>query len=147
MPVLAARPAHRVDLDHRRAHGRDTVPLLDAQYEQLRQHRCGESDLLHRDGKWYLYATCDIPAPGLAEPDGFTGVDLGIANIATTDDGTRHSGKHLNRHRHRARHLRRKLQAKGTKSAKRLLRKRSRQEARFAADTNHRHRQAHRDRG
>ena len=80
---------------------------------------------------------CDIPEPDLAEPDGFTGVDLGIANIATTDDGTRHSGKHLNRHRHRARHLRRKLQAKGTRSAKRLLRKRSRKEARFAADTNH----------
>ena len=109
----------------------------DAQHEQLREHRCGESDLLHRDGKWYLYATCDIPEPDLAEPDGFTGVDLGIANIATTDDGTRHSGKHLNRHRHRARHLRRKLQAKGTRSAKRLLRNRSRKEARFAADTNH----------
>ena len=109
----------------------------DAQYEQLREHRCGESDLLYRDGRWYLYATCDIPEPDLAEPDGFTGVDLGIANIATTDDGTRHSGKHLNRHRHRARHLRRKLQAKGTRSAKRLLRKRSRKEARFAADTNH----------
>jgi IS605 OrfB family transposase len=109
----------------------------DAQYEQLREYRCGESDLLHRDGKWYLYATCDIPEPDLAEPDGFIGVDLGIANIATTDDGTRHSGKHLNRHRHRARHLRRKLQAKGTRSAKRLVRKRSRKEARFAADTNH----------
>ena len=109
----------------------------DAQYQQLREHRRGESDLVHRDGKWYLYATCDIPEPDLAEPDGFTGVDLGIANIATTDDGTRHSGKHLNRHRHRNRALRRKLQAKGTKSAKRLLRKRARKEARFATGTNH----------
>jgi putative transposase len=59
----------------------------------------------------------------------------GAPPIATTDDGTRHSGKHLSRHR--ARHLRRKLQAKGTWSAKRLLRKRSRKEARFAAGTNH----------
>ena len=74
----------------------------DAQYEQLREYRCGESDLLHRDGKWYFYATCDIyPNPTSPRPDGFIGVDLGIANIATTDDGTRHSGKHLNRHRHR----------------------------------------------
>jgi IS605 OrfB family transposase len=39
--------------------------------------------------------------------------------------------------RHRARYLRARLQAKGTKSAKRLLRKRSRKEARFAADVNH----------
>ena len=58
-------------------------------------------------------------------------------NIATTDDGLRHSGKYLNRQRHRARHLRAKLQAKGTKAAKRLLKKRARKEARFAADVNH----------
>jgi len=58
-------------------------------------------------------------------------------NIATTSDGARHAGKHLNRYRRRALRLRRKLQAKGTKSAKRLLRKRSRREALFAADTNH----------
>ena len=104
---------------------------------RLREYRQGESDLVHRDGKWFLYATCDIPEPPLADPAGFLGVDLGIANIATTDDGVRHCGRYLNRQRHRARHLRAKLQAKGTKSAKRLLRKRARTEARFAADTNH----------
>jgi putative transposase len=108
-----------------------------AQLARLRDHRQGESDLVHRDGKWYLYATCDVPAAELTEPAGFLGVDLGIVNIATTDAGTRHSGKYLNRQRHRARHLRARLQAKGTKSAKRLLRKRSRKEARFAADVNH----------
>jgi transposase len=101
-----------------------------AQLARLRGYRQGESDLVHRDGKWFLYATCDVPGPDPADPDGFVGVDLGIANIATTDDGTRHSGRHLNRVRHRNRALRRKLQAKGTKSAKRLLRKRSRKETR-----------------
>jgi putative transposase len=108
-----------------------------AQLARLRDHRQGESDLVHRDGKWYLYATCDVPEAKLTEPAGFLGVDLGIVNIATTDDGLRHSGKYLNRQRHRARHLRAKLQAKGTKSAKRLLKKRARKEARFAADANH----------
>ncbi len=93
---------------------------------------------MYRGGSWYLYATCDIPEPDPIEPDGFLGVDLGIANIATTDDGTVHVGKHLNQVRHRNRRLRRRLQAKGTKSAKRLLRKLSGREARFAADTNHR---------
>ena len=109
----------------------------DAQLARLRGYRQGESDLVHRDGKWFLYATCEVPEPDAAGPGGFLGADLGIANIATTDDGTRHSGKYLNRQRHRARHLRAKLQAKNTKSAKRLLRKRARKEARFAADTNH----------
>ena len=107
------------------------------QLARLREYRQGESDLVHRDRKWFLYATCEIPEPPLADPAGFLGADLGIANIATTDDGTRHSGRYLNRQRHRARHLRAKLQAKGTKSAKRLLRKRARKEARFAADVNH----------
>jgi IS605 OrfB family transposase len=108
-----------------------------AQMTRLRKYRQGESDLVHRDGKWFLYATCDIPGPAVTDPGGFLGVDLGIANIATTDDGARHCGKYLNRQRHRARHLRAKLQAKNTKSAKRLLKKRARKEARFAAGTNH----------
>ncbi|MCW3842927.1 transposase [Micromonospora yasonensis] len=107
------------------------------QYATLAAHRRGESDLVHRDGKWFLYATCDIPDVEVKQPDGFLGVDLGIANIATTNDGTRHSGKGLNRVRHRSQRLRAKLQRIGTKSAKRLLKARRRKEARFAADTNH----------
>ncbi|MFG2058784.1 RNA-guided endonuclease InsQ/TnpB family protein [Micromonospora sp. NPDC048930] len=108
------------------------------QYATLVAHRRGESDLVCRDGKWFLYATCDIPDVEVKEPDGFLGVDLGIANIATTNDGTRHSGKGLNRVRHRNQRLRAKLQRIGTKSAKRLLKARRRKEARFAADINHR---------
>ncbi|MFG2056863.1 RNA-guided endonuclease InsQ/TnpB family protein [Micromonospora sp. NPDC048930] len=108
------------------------------QYATLVAHRRGESDLVHCDGKWFLYATCDIPDVEVKEPDGFLGVDLGIANIATTNDGTRHSGKGLNRVRHRNQRLRTKLQRIGTKSAKRLLKARRRKEARFAADINHR---------
>ncbi|MFC0032518.1 RNA-guided endonuclease InsQ/TnpB family protein [Micromonospora chaiyaphumensis] len=110
----------------------------DAQHAMLSAHRRGESDLVCRDGKWYLYATCDIPDVELTEPKGFLGVDLGIANIATTSDGTQHCGKGLNRVRHRNQRLRAKLQRIGTKSAKRLLKARRRKEARFAADTNHR---------
>jgi IS605 OrfB family transposase len=109
----------------------------DAQHAALAAHRKGESDLVDRDGKWYLYATCELPDVETTEPDGFLGVDLGIANIATPSDGTRHCGTGLNRVRHRNQRLRAKLQQIGTKSAKRLLKKRSRKEARFAADTNH----------
>ncbi|WP_344244172.1 transposase [Actinocorallia libanotica] len=109
-----------------------------AQWKMLTEHRRGESDLVSRGGSWYLYATCDVPEPGLLDPAGFLGVDLGIVNIATTSDGDRYAGKHLNQVRHRHRRLRAKLQKKGTKSAKRLLRRLSGREARFAADTNHR---------
>jgi IS605 OrfB family transposase len=108
-----------------------------AQYQTLVDHRRGESDLIHRDGMWFPHATVDIPEPEPAQPHGFLGVDLGIVNIATDSDGICHSGKQLNRVRHRARRLRTKLQTKNTRSAKRLLKKRARREARFAADTNH----------
>ncbi|MEV4184462.1 transposase [Streptosporangium canum] len=107
------------------------------QLAMLVAHRKGESDLVSRDGMWFLIATCDLPEVPLTAPNGFTGVDLGIVNIATTGDGLRHSGKGLNAVRHRHRELRRRLQAKATKSAQRLLKKRRRAEARFAANTNH----------
>ncbi|OUC97018.1 RNA-guided endonuclease InsQ/TnpB family protein [Streptosporangium minutum] len=107
------------------------------QLTTLAAYRKGESDLVYRDGRWFLIATCDIPDRPVGAPDGFLGVDLGIANLATTSGGVRHSGKGLNAVRHRHRELRRRLQAKQTRSAKRLLKKRRRKEARFAANTNH----------
>jgi putative transposase len=110
----------------------------DQQHATLAAHRRGGSDLVCRNGKWFLYVTCDIPDVVTKEPDGFLGVDLGIANIATTSDGGRYCGKGLNQVRHRHQRLRAKLQSVGTKSAKRLLKARRRKEARFAADTNHR---------
>jgi putative transposase len=109
----------------------------DQQRAMLAAHRRGESDLVLRQGRWFLIATCEVPDVPVTAPDGFTGVDLGIVNIATTSGGVRHCGKGLNAVRHRHRELRRRLQAKKTKSAKRLLKKRRRAEARFAVNTNH----------
>ncbi|MGG7568833.1 RNA-guided endonuclease InsQ/TnpB family protein [Streptomyces sirii] len=105
--------------------------------KMLHEHRKGESDLIERNGAFYLIATCDIPETEVYEPDGFVGVDLGIVNIATTSTGYRAAGRGLNRHRARQLALRKKLQSKGTKSAKRLLKKRSRKEARHTANVNH----------
>jgi IS605 OrfB family transposase len=103
----------------------------------LREYRKGETDLLMRGGVFFLIATCDIPEPQVFEPTGWIGVDLGIANIATTSTGYRAAGRGLNRHRKRMRDLRTKLQKKGTKSAKRVLKRLSRKESRRAKDTNH----------
>ena len=72
----------------------------------LREHRRGESDLIERDGVFYLIAVCDVPEAEQYEPSGFIGVDLGIANIATTSTGYRAAGRGLNRHRKRQLDLR-----------------------------------------
>ena len=65
------------------------------------------------------------------------GVDLGIVNIAVDSDGNVWSGKAVNTARSKFRRMRRKLQQKGTRSAKRLLKKRSKREVRFGRDINH----------
>ncbi|MFJ4778568.1 RNA-guided endonuclease InsQ/TnpB family protein [Streptomyces sp. NPDC088762] len=108
------------------------------QLETIAAYRRGESDLIHRDGSWYLSATCEVPeaAPN-ADPTDFLGVDLGIVNIATTSDGEIMAGRQLNRLRKRERYLRSKLRRKGTKAARRRIRRRRRKEARRTRDINH----------
>lgn len=106
---------------------------------KLLARRRGESNLVWRDGMWFLAATVDVePEPFNENPAGWIGVDLGQAEIAVTSTGQFHSGKTVSAVRARHHHTRQKLQRKGTRSAKRLLRKRRRKEARFVRDTNHR---------
>lgn len=118
--------------------GREIIPFVTGEHQQaLLQYQSGESDLVYHKGAFYLYTTCDLPDENPIDPEGWLGVDLGIKNIATDSDGNIYSAKHLLNVRHRYRRLRRKLQRKGTLSAKRLLKKRSKRESRFAKDTNH----------
>jgi putative transposase len=97
----------------------------------------GESDLVHRDGMWFLYASVDVAEARPVEPQGFLGVDMGVVQIATDSDGRTYTGEQLNRYRRRQIRLRATLQAKKTESARRLLTKRSRRESRHAANVNH----------
>lgn len=102
-------------------------------------HRQGETDLIFRGGSFYLAASVRTdPEPMNTAPSGFIGVDMGIVNIATTSDGDNWSGGAVTSRRKKNNRLRARLQAKGTKSAKRLLKHRSKKEARFVADVNHR---------
>ncbi len=97
----------------------------------------GEADLVFHDGHFYLYQTCNVEEPPITNPEGYLGVDMGIVNIATDSDGVNYAGNHLNNLRARHAKIRSRLQSKGTKSTKRLLRKRSKKEQRFAANVNH----------
>ncbi len=98
----------------------------------------GESDLVFRKGKFYLYVTVDVPAAALSAPTAWLGVDLGIVNLATDNDGERFVGAQVQTVRERYAKLRRSLQRAQTKSAKRHLRKVSGREARFRSIENHR---------
>ncbi len=108
------------------------------QLKTVAGQQVGESDLVHRDGRWFLYATVEVPEPGgFMTRAGSLGVDLGIANIAYDSDGNRYAGGRLNGYRRRQQRLRRRLQVKNTTSARRLLARRRRKEARHAANINH----------
>ncbi|WP_199040420.1 RNA-guided endonuclease InsQ/TnpB family protein [Glycomyces salinus] len=109
------------------------------QLKTLERYRRGESDLVLRDGNWYLLATVAVPdAEANADPAEFLGVDMGIVNIATSSDGVNYAGAGLRRYRKRMAKVRAELQAKATKSAKKKLKARARREARAVKDNNHR---------
>jgi len=118
--------------------GRQSIPFVcDERARKLLAARRGESDLLVRDGQWFLAFTANVEEPSLDTPDDWLGVDLGIVNLAATSDGETFTGAELNGLRIRHERLRRRLQSKGTKSAKRLLRKRRRKQRRFQRQVNH----------
>ncbi len=118
--------------------GREKMPFIISEHAaNLLRGLRGECDLVYRQGEFYLLQCCEVDEPTPTEVDDFLGVDLGIANLAVDSDKTVHQGKTVKGVRYRHRQLRRKLQAKGTKSARRRLKKLSGKEYRFAANTNH----------
>jgi len=118
--------------------GRQHIPFVcgERQRELLRT-RQGESDLVLRQGKWYLYATCNVEEPELIQPEDVLGIDLGIVNLAADSDGEVFSGEATEKNRRIYEHRRRSLQRKGTKAAKRKLRQLSGKQANFQKTTNH----------
>jgi putative transposase len=118
--------------------GRLLVPLRYGAYQAARIDRAqGQADLVLREGVFFLLVTIDLPTPPPSEPSGVLGVDLGIVEIAADSDGQCYSGEPVKSVRRRLKRLRSLLQSKGTKSARRHLRKIKRRQSRFVRDTNH----------
>lgn len=118
--------------------GRITVPVVMGEHQQrLMVHRKGEVDLCFVRGRWILAATCDIPEADDFKPVDWLGVDLGIVSLAADSDGTVHTGADVERVRNRLARRRAGLQKRGTKAAKRRLRKLTGKEARFRKHSNH----------
>ena len=119
--------------------GRVVVPFVLGQYQRegMRLPR-GQSDLvLRKDGKWFLLVTVDLPDSAPTSRTDFIGVDLGIANLATDSDGDRHSGEPVEKVRRKHRLQRQRLQRKGTRGAKKKLKRIAAKEARFRRHESH----------
>ncbi len=118
--------------------GRIKVAFIVAAYDAERMALPkGQSDLVYRDSKWYLFVTVDVPDGSPIDPTDFIGVDLGIANIATDSDGGQHSGKDVERVRRKHNLQRKRLGRRNTKGAKKKIRRMRDKEARFRRHENH----------
>jgi putative transposase len=127
--------------------GREVIPLIYGEYQAQRFDRLkGQVDLVYRDGRFYLYATVEIPEAAPIEVHDWLGVDLGVVNIAVTSDGDIFTGEVIERTRHRYHTRRRTLQKTATgrkrrgkrpKNIRRALRHMKRREMRFRRDVNH----------
>jgi putative transposase len=118
--------------------GRVRVPFLVGGYQAARMGAIkGQADLIYRKGVFYLAVTLEVPTPLPQESGDTLGVDLGIVNLATDSTGETFSGQAVEHNRRRHHALRQRLQKRGTKSAKRHLKKLSGKEARFKRNTNH----------
>jgi IS605 OrfB family transposase len=119
--------------------GRILVPFVLGKYQAEPFSRAkGQADLVLRDdGKWFLLVTVDVPSGTPIPATDFIGVDLGVAHIAVDSDGGQHSGEGVERIRRKHNLQRRRLQRKGTKGAKKKLRRMAGKEARFRRHENH----------
>ncbi|MFL5800356.1 MAG: RNA-guided endonuclease InsQ/TnpB family protein [Roseiflexaceae bacterium] len=95
------------------------------------------ADLIERDGRWWLHMVVSVPAPDIAPTDQVVGVDLGIVRPAVTSNNQFLGKRAWKAIEGRLFHLKRKLQQKGTRSAKRHLRRVRRKQARFRRNTDH----------
>ena len=128
--------------------GRVVVPLVMGIYQREKfTHAKGHADLvLKKDGRWLLLVTVDLPDGAPIPTTDFIGVDLGVANLATTNDGQRYSGDAIENVRQKNQTHRQSLQraaaesksqGKRPKQIRRKLKKISGKERRFRRDVNH----------
>ena len=119
--------------------GRQKIPFVcSREQRQFLDFTRGESDLILRKGKFFLFVTVDVPDTEETKVLDWLGVDLGIANLAVDSDGEFHTGAEVEAVRQRYAGHRQRLQACGTPSAKRRLKKIAGKEARFRSIENHR---------
>lgn len=95
------------------------------------------ADLCFRKGRYFLHVVVSLPAPAVDPCEDVIGVDLGLIHPAVTSHRAFLGERRWKEQERRLFRLRRKLQAKGSKSAKRHLKKLSGQLLRQRKDHDH----------
>jgi IS605 OrfB family transposase len=112
-----------------------------AYYEQYltQEWQQNSADLIYRKGAYWLHmvVSCEQASLSPTASSKVIGVDLGINRLAVTSHPRFFGGKRIKETNNRYFRLRRALQGKGTKSAKRHLKKVSGRLQRFQQNANH----------
>jgi IS605 OrfB family transposase len=108
-------------------------------YEKYLTWTLKSSNLQYREQtkEFYLLVQVESLDPPMQDDVSILGIDRGIKNIAVCSDNTFFGASKVKNVRCKYKRLRAKLQSKGTKSAKRLLKRMSGKERRFQTDVNH----------
>ena len=118
-------------------HGRIRIPIVFGEYQKQKLSRVhGQADLIYSNGIFYN-TVVDVPEEPKYEPVDYIGADFGVKNIATTSDNRNYSGDTLKKKRIQYQKHKQRLQKRGTRSAKRRLKKISGKEKRFQKAVNH----------
>jgi IS605 OrfB family transposase len=116
--------------------GRINIPIQIYDKERFK-YRKGQVDLVYQNGKFYLLCTLEIPTESAYNAKDVIGIDLGVKQIAVSSLGDVFSGEHIEKKRKQYHSHRQRLQKRGTRSAKRRIKKCGQKESRFRKDTNH----------
>ncbi len=112
-----------------------TVPAYAAKYVGF---PVDTADLLQRpNGTWWLHVVVTVEPPTVASTDEVVGIDLGLAHPAVTSTNQFLGQKAWKATEGRSFRLKRALQKRGTKSAKRHLRRLRHTQVRFRRDCDH----------
>lgn len=121
-------------------HSRQKIASIlgDFQKEALKGRKPTSAVLVKRStGGYFLHVQIEEESPDPGPAQDVIGVDLGIVNLAVDSDGETFTGKKVDNVRNRYVNRRRNLNRRGTKSARRRLRKIRKKESRFRANENH----------
>jgi IS605 OrfB family transposase len=92
---------------------------------------------LNKNNKWLLHLPVETSEEEVYEPAGWLGVDVGLANLAVTSEGTVYYGGENRRRGETWFKQRQRMQKKGTKSARRRLKALSEKETRWRKNLCH----------
>lgn len=120
------------------AQGRITLAFtLPAYFQPYTSGRTRTADLIFREGKWFLHVSVEIPEPARVNETQVVGVDLGLCRPVVLSNNRFLGKRQWRQVEDRYFRLRRSLQSKGTRSARRHLRRMAKRENRFRKDCDH----------